>query len=299
MNSKVYIVLYLLRVAGLSIYRNLLLNLVSAATISMSLLILSSFWLLNVNMQKILETSSQGLTVSVYLKDELDPDAIENLKNEIQDIGGVINATYVSKDQALSDLKQRLGDQGVILNGLEDNPLPASLELDIDSQFRHEGRIEALTEELRAKNGVDQVHYAWEWADKLQIFINFIRMSGYIIGGLLFAAILFIIANTIKLAVMARKDELYIMGLMGATKNYIRTPFFLEGAVQGVIGGLMALALLYLIYNLFVSRIQLPLGFAAVKLSFLPGHLSWTLLATGAGLGLLGSYLSLTRFIEK
>ncbi|MFH1091016.1 MAG: permease-like cell division protein FtsX [Pseudomonadota bacterium] len=290
---------YFLKMTFRNISRNLVLNLVASASISMSLLILGGFLLINVNLQKIIESSSQGLAVSVYLKDGLSPAAVEKLRKDAAALEGVKSVVYISQDRAWAELKERLGDQSSILEGLDRNPLPASLELEIDPKIRREERIQALSASLRALKGVDEIVYAWEWARKLLGFVNFVRAAGFVIGGMLFLAVVFITANTIKLTVMARADELYIMRLMGATEGFIRTPFILEGVLQGLFGGLASLSVLYVFFRLLYTQVELPLGLTMMKLSFLPASQSLFLILSGIGLGLAGSLISLGRFMPK
>lgn len=294
-----YRISYFIRTALRSIRRNLILNLVSAATISLALLIMSAFLLLNVNLQKLAASSTEDLYVSVYLKDKLDSKILAGLKKKVATFSGVKSVKYISKDQALADLKKRLGGQANILEGLDQNPLPASLELEIDQEIKKKGRVSGLTNKIGSLKGVDEVYYAWEWADRLKAFIRFIRLSGFLAGGLLFLAIVFIIANTIKLTVMAREDELYIMRLMGATETFVRTPFVIEGVLQGLAGGLAALAGLYVVFYILISQINLPFGMSLVKLSFLPPFLVWFLMASGGVLGFLGSMLSVGRLSKS
>ncbi|MBU2551700.1 MAG: permease-like cell division protein FtsX [Proteobacteria bacterium] len=284
---------YFIKAAFNNITRNLALNLVAVGTISLSLLILSAFLLLHVNLQNLVENSTRQLSLTVYLKDGLSDPAIKRLRESLLDLPGVQKAKYIDKNMAMADLKARLGDQGGLLDGLDENPLPSSFELELDPELRARKAVGQLAGKITGQPGVDEVNYAWDWADKLAVFVNFVKVSGLVVGGLLFAATIFIIANTIKLTVMARQEELYIMRLMGATEFFIRTPFVLEGVVQGLTGGLFALLALLLLYGLVISRIELPFGLSLVKLTFLPPFLIGFLVLAGGLIGFLGSVLSL------
>lgn len=287
---------YFLRVAAQNVTRNPVQNLLASITISLALLIMGAFLLLYVNIQNLVAKSSQGLNLTVYLDDGLSRPATDRLQKKISGLDGVKSLEYVSKDQALADLKKRLGDQGGVLEGLEDNPLPASLELTLKPEMKSKERLHALTKTLAAIEGVDDVAYAWEWAEKLEVFLRFVRLAGFVVGGLLFLAIVFIIANTIKLTVLARQDELYIMRLVGATESFIRWPFLIEGMLQGLMGGVAALVILWLAYMMLSSHVELPLGFSMIQFVFISPVLAWMLPATGTVLGLIGSLVSLSRF---
>ena len=200
-------IIYFFRVAFHSMLRHPAPNLVASATIAVALLIMGAFLLLHTNLQRLVQSSAQGLFISVYLEEGLGQAAIDRLKKEAADIPGVRSVGYISREQALKDLKSRLGAQGDLLEGLDVNPLPASLELELAPDVRLEGRVEGIIAALEEHPGVDEVHYAWEWADKLKAFVRFVRLGGIIIGGLLFLAIVFIISNTIRLTLMARKTS--------------------------------------------------------------------------------------------
>lgn len=291
--------LYFFRIALENLTRNPVLNLVAAVTISLALLIMGAFLLLYVNMQNLVESSTKALMVSVYLKDGFSPPAIDRLKKDCTALPGVKSIKFISKDEALTDLKKRLGQQGGLLDGLDENPLPASFDLEIDADYRHDHKIEALIGKIKSFAGVDEIRYAWEWAEKLQGVMGLVRMGGYVLGGLLFAAIVFIIANTIKLTVLSRQEELEIMRLVGATEWFIRAPFFIEGLVQGLVGSVAAMLTLWGGFQLLLNHVHWPLGLAMVKLNFLPLSWSWAVVATGPVLGLLGSLMSLGRFLQK
>jgi cell division transport system permease protein len=289
---------YFLRVALQSITRNPILNLLAAITISLALLIMGAFLLLYVNIQNLVTTSSRGLNITVYLDDGLSAPATDRLIKNIIGLNGVASLDYVTKDQALTDLKERLGEHSGVLEGLDENPLPASFELTLKSEMNSKERLRGLTEKLKTMKGVDDVAYAWEWAEKLEVFLRFVRLAGFVVGGLLFLAIVFIIANTIKLTVLARQDELYIMRLVGATEGFIRTPFLIEGMLQGLMGGIVALFVLWIGYLLLSTHVELPLGFGMIQFTFISPVLAWMVPAAGMVLGLIGSLVSLSRSMQ-
>jgi cell division transport system permease protein len=289
---------YFLGVALQSITRNLILNLLASITISLALLIMGAFLLLYVNIQNLVTTSSRGLNITVYLEDGLSGPATDRLRKSVGSLNGVASLDYITKDQALADLRERLGEQSGVLEGLDENPLPASFELTLKPEMNSKERLRGLTEKLKTVKGVDDVAYAWEWAEKLEVFLRFVRLAGFVVGGLLFLAIVFIIANTIKLTVLARKDELYIMRLVGATEGFIRGPFLIEGILQGLMGGVVALVVLWIGYLVLSAHVELPLGFSMIRFAFIPPVLAWMLPAAGAFFGLIGSLISLSRFMQ-
>jgi len=291
--------IYFIRVAFSNTAQNFFVSVVSIGTLSISLLILGAFFLLYTNIHNIIKSSTQDLSISVYLSDDVSEKDLTRLKKSLTKLPQTISLRYISKSQALADLKSRFGVHGDLLDGLEENPLPASLELELDPKYRSPNPIRNLITRLERLDGVSNVDYAWEWADKLTGLLNFLKLCGLVIGGLLFLATIFIISNTIKLTVYSRQEEIYIMRLMGATGGFIKAPFFIEGFFQGLAGGLLALLALFLIFNLLVSQIKLPLGLSVVQLTFLSPVLTWTLAGSGGVLGILGSLISLRRFMRE
>ncbi|MFH1139061.1 MAG: permease-like cell division protein FtsX [Pseudomonadota bacterium] len=290
---------YHVRAFLMGVKSNPALFLVAAATIALAMLIMGAFLLLNVNLQNILESSARGLAVSVYLEDGLGSAGLERLKKEVENLSGVAETVYLSKEQALAELEKRLGDQTGLLEGLDENPLPSSLELEMTPDMKEEDQVQELAGRLKSLAGVAEVHFVWEWAEKLRSFVRFVRVAGFVVGVFLFMTVVFIVANTIKLTVLARQDELYIMRLVGATEGFIRAPFLIEGAAQGLSGALAALVVLFLVYVFIISRIELPLGLSMVGLTFLSGTTAFFLVVAGVALGLVGSFISLGRFLQK
>lgn len=276
--------------------QNLFINLVSIGTLSLALLILSSFILINSNIQRIVESATQDMSVSIYLNDGLDQKAIGRLNGVLSKFPQTAKLSYISKTDAMEDLKTRLGSQSVLLEGLPENPLPSSFELTLKPEFKKRKQIKELIATLEKLKGVSDVDYAWEWAEKISGLLNFLKLSGLMIGGLLFLATVFIISNTIKLTVFSRQDELSIMLLIGATKTFTRMPFYIEGFLQGLVGGVLALLFLFLVFTFIISNLSLPFGLSLISLSFLSPTAALGMVGAGVFMGLLGSTVSLGRF---
>ena len=278
--------------------QNLFVTIVSIATLSLSLLILSAFLLVFTNLQQIIVTSTQSLSVSAYLSDDLSPESLTELKKKVSNLPQVVKINYISKPQALADLKRRLGTQANLLDGIEENPLPASLDIWLKPEYKSPDQIKVLIDRLKGMHGVTDVDYAWEWAERLTRVFNFFKLVGLIIGGLLFLATIFIISNTIRLTLYSRQEEVHILRLIGATEGFIRTPFFIEGLLQGLAGGLTAVLILFLLFKLLVSQITFPLGLSLFNFSFLAPTATWGIVGSGLFLGFLGSLVSLGRFMR-
>jgi cell division transport system permease protein len=291
-------ILYFISTALKNRRQNLMINLVSVGTLSLSLIILASFVLIYSNIQGLVKASARSLSVSVYIEEGLSPEELNRLKTEILSLPRTSTLTYISKAAALSELKERIPEHKELLDGLEDNPLPASFEVVFKMEEGDREEAALAVASLSNLPGVSEVDYAWEWLERLSGLLNFIKLARLIIAGLLFLAPVFIIANTIKLTVYSRKEELEIIRLLGATERFIKTPFYIEGLIQGAAGGILAIIFLLPIFTILISQISLPFGISSNSFSFLSAGQIIGLFCLSIFLGLLGSAISLRRFLS-
>jgi cell division transport system permease protein len=202
----------------------------------------------------------------------------------------VAQVTLVTPEQALERFRTSLGG-GELLEGVEGNPLPASLELELDESSRTTEGIAVVAASLDGLSGVDELAHGQEWIEGYARALGLARSGGTLLGVVLAGAALLIVANTIRLAVYAREDEIEILTLVGAGRLFLRTPFLLEGALQGALGGALALLLLYVAFRSWLPQIELGLamflGQSAPR--FFAGADALGLVAVGAALGLAGS----------
>ena len=289
---------YFLRKALGNIWTNPFLSLVTLSTIAISMLILGLFALIYLNVQEFLHQLGDELQITAYLQKTLSTVQAEVLRNKIADWPEVENISHVSKEQALTRFRVQLGEYGGILEGLKDNPLPASLEVKLSPRFGRAGNIEELSNRLERLPGVDEVQYGRRWVAKLRIFVDLIKLIGLTVGGLLLFATIFVISNTIKLTFYSRQEELEIMRLVGATDFFIKVPFLLEGLLHGVGGALLAAGGLSLLILFLFSHLDLPLRLAMLPGSLPPVQLVGGFLGLGLVLGVLGSTVSLRRLLR-
>jgi cell division transport system permease protein len=286
-----------MRRALANILENRLVHLVGIGTMAIAFLIFDAFLLVFLNINYWIEQQGSSLTMSIYFKGNPDRDAVEKVTEELLQYPEVTINEFISKSDAMRNLKKRLGDKTGLLDGLEDNPLPASLEIILSR-----GKIEDLPQQLKARlerlEVVDEVQYSYEWVEKIQGIMGAVRLIGIIFGGLLFLAALFIIINTIKLTIYSRHDEVEILKLVGATNRLVKAPFFIEGSIQGLLGGLTALVILFLCYLVAITRIDLRVGFASLDIVFLSPRFILLLLLMSVMVGCLGSMISLSRFFR-
>ena len=267
---------------------------VSVVTISVALFLVGAFYLVVVNMDGLLERFGQDLTVTAYLEDDLTPEEMGALAKTILSIEVVEHVAVIDKDQALERFRGMTGG-AVLLEGIPENPLPASLEMRLRSENRSLEGFSILETAMVDLPGIAELRHGREWIDGYARVASLIRVSGYAVGVVLSLATLLIVANTIQLGIYARRDELDILELVGASRTFLRTPFLLEGTIQGMLGGLLAAGLLWLSFLVLLPSLQYGLAFllGQTEARFFGLAEISRLVLGGALLGLVGSVAAL------
>lgn len=287
---------YILGDALRSLRENVGTTILTSFTLAFSLAIFSLFVFVITNLNAVVEGWGERTQMIVYVKDASVGQA-DSIKQAVLKIPGVKSAEYVSKEKALAQLKEELKGHESILDGVDANPLPASFEVRVEDEFNQPERIAEVAGRIKALEWAEDVQYSREWVEKLSAFIRFIQLAAIAVGVFLGAATLFIISNTIRLAVYARKDEIEIMKLVGASDMYVKVPFVLEGLLQGFFGGLLAMCVLALGRYAVLSEIPSYLRFAVEMPFSTPVFLAFVI---GAGMlmGVAGSLISMNRFLK-
>ncbi|MFA7468612.1 MAG: permease-like cell division protein FtsX [Desulfotomaculaceae bacterium] len=287
---------YYFREAGASLLRNSWLSIASIGTIIISLLILGSSILLILNVRYIASTVEYSLEITVFLEDSLEQDLRERMEEEIYFIPGVTTVHFVSRAQALDELRTSFGERADILSGLEeDNPLPDSFRV----KTKEAETVPAAAQQLAELSGVEQVRYGQGVVEKLLALTHWVRIWGSITMGVLGFAAIFLIATTIRMSVFSRRREIGIMKMLGATNFFVRMPFMLEGMFLGLGGGLVAALMINFGYLSLLSKVIVTLPF--IQLISDPTSLYQVLgglLGLGFAIGALGSAISLHRFLR-
>ena len=295
---RIGLLVYFLRKALENIWINPFLSLVTLSTIAISMLILGLFSLIYLNVQQSLHQMGGELQITAYLQETISSEQAEVLRSKVADWAEVEGITYISKEQALARFRSQLREYAGILEGLKENPLPASLELTLMPQYGRSGNIKELSTRLGRLPGVADVQYGRKWMAKLRVFVEVMKLVGITVGGLLLIATIFVISNTIKLTFYSRREELEIMRLVGATDFFIKAPFLIEGLLHGLGGALLAAGGLSLLILFLFSHLDLPLRLAVMAGSLPTGQLVAGFLGLGLLLGVLGSMVSLRRFLR-
>lgn len=275
-------------------------GLAAVGAIAVCSLILGCLWLLTVNLQAILSDWRAQFEVVVFLRDDITAEQRERLRRWLHAEAAVAAVQYTSKEEALVLFKREVRGQASLLEGLGENPLPASFQLRIREGHQTGTALRAFATALERLEGVEEVLYGREWVDQVGRLVSVLQVAGWAVGTILGGAAIFIVANTIRLAVYARAEEIEVLRLVGATRGYIRAPFILEGLFQGLLGAGLALLLLFAGYRFVVWRLDLaPSGlFGLGGGRFLEPLQVAGLLLTGAVLGGAGSLLSVRRFLK-
>jgi len=292
---------YFLRSSALGLRASPVTSGIAVATIAITLVLVGAFALLVSNMQGVIERFGEDLVLSAYLDDGVDGGARQKLAERITNLAGVERVESISKEQALARFRKSVGGRAALLEGLEENPLPASLEITLASDSRSPDGLRAVVDAVKTLPGVTDLGYGQEWVEGYARAVRLVGGVGLVIGGVLALAALLIVANTIRLAVYARRDEIDIRLLVGASRTFVSVPFLLEGIVQGALGGGLALALLYGVYRLLLPGLQegmsFLLGYASPAFLATEGAL-W-LVAGGALLGVLGSAAAVAQGMRE
>lgn len=281
--------------AGLGVWRNGWMTLASVTVVVLTLLILGSFIAVNLNIVEITNSIKDQVELIVYLEDEVDAD---ELREQIMQFPRIQQLIYVSKEDALDRMREQLGDG--ITEALDGrNPLPASFEIQaIDPED-----IPALALSIGVLPGVEGVDYGQQVVEKLFQFTRVLQVFGLIVIVSLAVMALFLIANTIKLTVFARRKQIGIMKFVGATDWFIRWPFILEGVFLGLLGALISYLVVFYGYGFLYFRASAWLyeNFLSVSMAS-PEQVGMELLkilfALGAGIGALGSGISVRKFLK-
>jgi cell division transport system permease protein len=280
-----------LREAFLTFKRAPLLSVLSVTTIAFSLFVIGLFGLVAVNLQQALNQLAERVEIVAYV---LPGTPVETSTLAIKDIEAfpeVQRATYVSEDDALARARSELTEFRDVLRELERNPLPASIEVKLKPDFRDADHVNAVADRLRGFGFVDDVRYGRDWVEKLDRLRQIAAAVGLAVGGAFAAVAIIIIGTTIRMAVLQRSREIAIMRLVGATDWFIRLPFLLQGAIKGLLGGAIAVALSYGAY-LLVTKFLLQGAFFTLQEGA-------AIVVFGTLIGLLGSASSVGRHLRR
>jgi cell division transport system permease protein len=287
----------LLRKAVRDLKTNVFLNAVSVFTVALSVLCVSAFTLFFVNADAVTRQWAADLCVMAYIKPGMSQEEMAKIGQKIRAIPGVQTAEFISGDQALERLRHQLQKQSSLLEGLPENPLPDAFEIRMAASPRNWEIIEPVARQTAAIEGVDEVEYGQEWLGRFMGVLNLARMAGYGIGGLFFMAAVFFMANTIRLVLYSRRQEIEIMNLVGASESFIKDPFYIQSMILGVIGGGLGLGALYAMFRWFSVNFETTV--IGVPIRFLSPDMMLFLVLGSVFVGWTGCFISLRQFLKS
>ncbi len=291
---------YFIRRALRNMRQSPVLSLASIATVGVALALLAFFAIAVLNVQQLTASWGENLAIVAYLDDVPEDQVISGWVREIEGYAEVAKVTFVSRPEAFERFRKRLGDDADLVEGLGPDVLPASLEITLREDARNQQTLAAVVNRLRQDHRFADLQYGQGWLEKLQAFLLLLRVSGSALGGFLVFAALVIVANTIKLTLYARQDELEAMTMVGGTSLFIKLPYLVEGALQGLVGGLTAVALSFLVFRVILQKSlgSLLLVTGIDTIHFLPPAWQVMLVVGGGFIGLLGSLFALRKFVR-
>jgi len=281
---------YALREAFSAFRRAPLLTALSVVAIAFSLLVVGLFGLTAFNIHLAITGVEERVEVVAYLRDSASEAQVGIAREEIAAMPEVSELRYVSKTEALATAMRELSEFRDLFLDMEANPLPASIEVRLRPGSRDPTTVEALAETLAAYPFVEDVRFGQEWLERIFVLRRIAGGVALVIGGAFAAVAAIIIGSAVRVAVFARRDEISIMRLVGATDGFIRLPFLLEGLITGILGGAVAVGLTFLAYRI--------VSVALIEVAWIP--VEWVLLGVLAGtaLGFAASALAVRRHLR-
>ena len=279
---------------------NLFSNLITIGIIAISMLIFSTFTLLAFNLTNFLKIWEDKIEVIAYLKRGTPSSEVEPLLKKTRLLEGVETVRYVSPYDAMGFMETKLGGQKNLLEGIQPAVLPPSFEIQMKKDYRNSTKIKEVVAHLKEIPQFEEIQYGQEWVETFSVLVHILRLTQWILGGLLLIAVVFITSNTLQLTISSRREEIEVMHWVGTSPSFIRIPFYLEGLIQGFLGGGLAILFLFLLHQglfLYIPP-SMQAWLAKIPVLFLPLEtIAWILLG-GMVLGFFGSFVASMRVLK-
>lgn len=274
---------------------------VGAGVIAAALVLLGAYAMIVGNLEAVVSGWKRDVHVSAYFAPGQSAEVQAAARSELAGRPEVESVEWVTSEQARTWMLERVPEVEAMVKELGEGALPASLEISLRPAYTSPEGLDAFAASLEQGGRFGDIDYGREWVERSGAFLRTLTILGVALGGILVVAALFLVGNTINLVVYARRDELEILRLVGATDSYILSPFLVEGAIQGVVGGGGAVALLYAVHRLVVARLPeaIPLALGEGGLAFLQPAAIGLLLVTGVAIGVAAAGLAVRRFLSR
>ncbi len=284
--------MYSLKLALKSLWYDKWINLLSIVSIATGLFILGTVLLSLYNIERATQNMPERFTITLFLNEKISKKDVDLLIKRLKRESIVKEIDYISKEDALKELKTSLKDAAYILEGLDENPLFPSIVIKVRRENFDRDRVEALIKKLKGFNQIDEIIYADEILESIQDVYSGFKFVSLGVSLLFSVSVVFVCYSTVKILFFRRKEEIEVYKLLGATRSFIRAPFIIEGTIIGIVGGVAALAGNYLLVSLLKGMTN-PV--AVLKLIEIPVQLMVILPVAGLVLGLTGSTIALGR----
>lgn len=289
------IFLYSFQTALKNLWHEKWINILTILSISVGLLILSSFLMVTLNMDSVLKRWAKGFGLIVYLKEEISKKEEDILKEFFLQDPDILEVKYISKEQALNELREVLGTKTLVLEELEENPLPSSFELKLKRHVLNPSLVEQKAAQIRQMIGVEEVQYGEKWLSSLITISKVMKIGAVLLGCAIFTAIAFVTYTTIKIFFYRKKDEIETLKLLGATRSFIKLPFLIEGLFIGILGGAISSLILFGIHSFIAPRLIEFLPSMRVIITSLPVKAYMVIPFAGAVMSFIGSFFAIGK----
>ena len=263
------LIIFFIKRAIQDIFNNRFLHAVTITTIALSILIVSAFGLFLSNAGDIMDSWKKGIRIMAYLDKDVESKQIAELEQKILDLYGVADIRFISKAEALQQLKAEMNRQTSLFEDLKENPLPDVFEVQMMASTQNWEKIEVLAVQIERLPHVGGVEYGQHWLGRVIGIFNLFKFTGIVMACIFFMASVLIVANTIRLLFYSRQQELEIMRLVGATDGFIKAPFYIESVIQGILGGITGILVLFVIFWVITSNVEQDFSAGFFKLRFL------------------------------
>lgn len=283
--------MYALREAISAFRRTPVLTGLSASMIALSLFVIGLFGLAAHNVREVIHGVEARVEIVAYLRDDASPASVDQTQQQIRDMRQVRAVRYVSREEALATAQRELRELNAVFGGLESNPLPASFEVSLHPGQADANAVRTVAERVARLPYVEDVSYGNDWLDKVFVLRRVAAAATITLGAGFAVVAALIIGAAIRMAIFARRDEIIIMRLVGATDAFIRRPFVIEGLMTGAIGAVLALLATWGTYRL--------LSDAVFQLEWMPQLWLVAGMAAGAVVGVLASMVAVRRHLRE
>jgi cell division transport system permease protein len=259
--------------------------------ITCSLLILGIFLLATANLREVLKFAHAKVEIVVFLEDRVSPAGVDSLLMEIRAIPFIEDIRYVAPETALGRLREEFGSRSHILDAMDDNPLPASLEITLKPQYRLRDRVIGVAERIEKLHGVEDISYGRGWITVLERMVRIFAVVDIVVGLIVGIATVVTVSYTVRLTVFARKEMIRLLKLVGATDFFVMVPFLIEGMIHGAVSVGLSLLVLYVGYR--------AVGVRIAQATFMPWEMIVFFIVFGVVVAALGSWVSVRSFLEE